>query len=164
MTTTRTKRNADKVTEAPAPAELEPVDLDGPDPAITRWQDLADRQIHIYHEGDASKVLEFPRPSWACEDEDHIGGSPFNSAYRSERASVAARGCSAARNVKGLMTPAHVNVLAELWESGTKKVYLGIARYEDHDWDEMMIGLYPAEALELAEVLQAAVNLLGGVQ
>ncbi|CAJ1495120.1 hypothetical protein [[Mycobacterium] burgundiense] len=142
--------------------DLQPVELDPPDPALVRWQELADRDWMICHDGDASKVLEFPRPEWAVEDSDHIGKSPFGTAYRSERAVVTARGCADARNKDGLMSPAHVNVLAELWESGTRKVYLGIARFENEKWSETMLGLYPSEALELAEVLRAAVDLLGG--
>lgn len=103
------------------PAEMEVVDLDPPNPAIVRWQELADRVLPIQHDGDATKLLDFPRPEWSDEDADFVGDSAFNVAYRSERVSVAAKGCSSARNVAGLMTPAHVNVIAELWSSGTKR-------------------------------------------
>lgn len=161
MAARRTKSNTTKAV-ATTDDPFEPVELDPPNPAIARWQELADRAIVIPHDGDASKVLEFPRPEWSDETLDHVGCSAFNTAYRSERVRIAARGCSDARNVKGVITPAHVNVIAEQWESGTKKVYLGIARFEGNRWIEQMVGLYRAEALELAEALRAAVDLLGG--
>lgn len=43
--------------------DLQPVELDPPDPALVRWQELADRDWMICHDGDASKVLEFPGQS-----------------------------------------------------------------------------------------------------
>lgn len=142
----------------------EPVNLDSPAPALQRWRELADRSIVVPHDGDASKVLAFPRPEWADPDEDHVGTSYGTSAYRSERVRIAARGCVSSRNVDGITTFAHVNVLAELWGGGTRKVYLGFARYEDKGWSEPMIGLYLDEALQVADALRAAVDLFGGAK
>ena len=151
------------------PAALEffntkPVELDSPDPALARWQELADQAIVVPHHDDASKVVGFPRPEWADPDMDHVGSSDGTSAYRSERVRIAARGCLDSRNVDGVITPAHVNVVAELWGGGTRKIYLGFARYEDARWSEPMIGLYLDEALQVADALRAAVDLFGGVK
>ncbi|MGE0219660.1 hypothetical protein [Mycolicibacterium sp.] len=57
---------------------MPPVELDPPappDPAIARWQELAERDIIINHGGDAETVMPFPRPAWADPDCDMIGNT-----------------------------------------------------------------------------------------
>ncbi|OBB18547.1 hypothetical protein A5761_08670 [Mycolicibacterium setense] len=144
--------------------DTEPVNLDPPAPELARWQELADQPIVIPHGGDASKVLNFPRPDWADPDMDYVGSSVGTSAYRSEPVRIAARGCLDSRNVDGVITPAHVNVAAELWGGGTRKIHLDLARFEGKGWSEPMIGLYLDEALQLADALRAAVDLFGGAK
>lgn len=155
------------VPDSDIPADLEPVELDPPAPEIIRWQELVDRDVVIYHEGDAEKIIPFPRPAWADPDEDIIGAYLDTSYYTSEYAFIAlehARG----ETDDDEFRPAVLLVRAKLCGDGKPIVGLNLKKISDRDkksWtSELGQGLTPAEALELADVLRAAVDLLGGVK
>lgn len=150
---------------------IEPVNLDPPDPALARWQELADLTIVITHDGDAEKVMPFPRPAWADPDEDSIGNTMGGSFYRSTPVDVATPTAGGYKADNGALVPAHFTVSTRIHGNGMALVGLRISRYvvsnnEAKDgesrWIEWSASMPPATALELADVLRAAVDLLGG--
>lgn len=144
-------------------ADLGPVELDPPNPAIARWQELADRDITVVHDDDAEKVIGFPRPAWADPDEDDIGTSAPASFYRSSYVSVASM-TSGGENVGGELYPAHVKVSARIHGDADLLIGILVNRFISGEWREFGTSLPPAAAVELAEVLLAAVDLVGGVK
>lgn len=159
MATRKPNRNTDVIDTTPA--ELEPVDLDPPNPAIARWQELAERDIDIVHDGDAEKVMPFPRPAWASAHEDEVGRTLGGSFYVSEAAYVPMRHRLGV-NDDEVWEPAAIRIRAR--QCGTGEHYIGFAARQVVDGkmkETFSVGLNPAEALELADVLRAAVDLLG---
>lgn len=149
-----------KVTES---VDLAPVELDPPDPALARWQELADRDIDIYHDGDAEKVIPFPRPAWADPDRDDIAGTWQGSCYRSavvEIASMSAGG----HNDDESLRPAHFTVTARIHGNGYVVIGVLTRRFIDDEWREWGGSIHPAGALELADALRAAVDMVGGAE
>ncbi|MEX7474635.1 hypothetical protein AB4Z39_33665 [Mycobacterium adipatum] len=71
------------------PVELDtPSTLPPPPAALVAWQELADRDIEVMHDGDVSKMMPFPRPAWAEESYDLVGPSLLSTAYRSTVAHI----------------------------------------------------------------------------
>lgn len=145
--------------------ELEPVELDPPAPEIARWQELADRGIdktQIYHAGDASAVMPIPRPPWADEDSDLVGRSLLISAYKSRSVSIPIHK-SAGKNKDGFWYSACVHVSAKLFAYDSEPVIpitlssVGAAG----TWETKTENLTLEAARELADVLRAAVDLIG---
>lgn len=143
------------------------VDLDPepePVPAIVRWNELADRVIDIEHDGDAEKVIPFPRPVWAHERFDLVKYSLLASAYRSTVAHIPLSQTPGV-NTNGLLEPAYVGVRAIQWGNGIHKIglskwWLPRAEAEERELD---ISLTPTEAVELAQAILAAVDLIAVV-
>jgi hypothetical protein len=171
MTTTRSNRNttvkAEDTAEA-SPAELEVVDLDPPtppDPAIARWEALTG-EVDIYHGGDASKVLGMPRPSWCDPDEDFTGSRVDDFGYGSAIARVVVSSAAGVGDDESLV-PARVTVQAVMGTTNSIRcgIQICLARATGTDksrpWINSKMNLTPAEALELADVLRAAVGLIG---
>lgn len=150
--------------------DLEPIDLDPPNPAIARWEELADWDGIIHHDGDAEKMLPFPRPAWADPDEDEFGQSLHSTNYSSRPVRVSARYAPGNLIDDNSWAPAAALVSAELAGDGIAKVLLTVSNMKGGSvknggvWLGQAIGLTVDEALELADVLRAAVDLIGGVE
>lgn len=144
--------------------DLEPVELDPPDPAITRWEELADWNGIVYHDGDAEAMLPFPRPAWADPDEDDFGQSYISTCYSSRPVRVAVKQAPGNRINANQWAPAAALVSAELYGTGIAKVALTLTNIREGQWHSVALGFSAAEALELADVLKAAVDLIGGVE
>lgn len=147
-----------------APADLVPVELDPPDPALARWEELSDWGGIIYHNGDAEAMLPFPRPAWADADEDEFGQSYISTCYSSRPARVAIKQAPGNRIDADRWAPAAALVSAELYGTGITKVSLTLTNIREGKWFSIALALSAAEALELADVLRAAVDLFGGDQ
>lgn len=139
-----------------------PVELDGPDPALARWEELAYRDVGIIHDGDASKVLPFPRPAWADPDEDLVSGCPLLSLYRALPVRVpVSRHRGDDRN--GIMTTPAAYVQPVINGDKRASVRLSLSLYENGKWDNgNYLAFRIAEARDLIGALQAAVDLIGG--
>jgi len=138
-----------------------PVELDSPDPALTLWEQLADRDRSINHRGDAELILPFPRPAWADPDSDVTGRSVLSTGYASEPVRVkVSHGCGVDHGDR--WEPASAIVSARKWGNQSECVNLTLSAVVGGEWDNMGASLTLAEALELADVLQAAVALFGG--
>lgn len=155
----RTKKS--NTTDA-CPTDLVPVELDPPDPALARWKELADWDGIIHHNGDAEAMLPFPRPAWADLDEDDFGQSYISTCYSSRPVRVAVKQAPGNRIDADRWAPAAALVSAELYGTGIAKVSLTLTNIREGRWHSVALGLSVAEALELADVLRAAVDLLGG--
>jgi hypothetical protein len=150
----------------------DPVDLDPPAPEILRWQELADRDVNIYHEGDASKVLAAPRPAWSDPAEDAIGDSPSEAVYQSAPAKVALTLEPGLPYGDDELDPTRVVVRAFMGHMCEQSVYgievklcrpiKGRKHSDDKPWFHTRMSLTISEARELVEVLQAAIDLIGG--
>lgn len=140
--------------------DLAPLELDPPDPALARWQELADRMTAIRHAGDAERVMPFPRPAWADEDYDVIGTSVPSSLYRSRSVEVAARWFGGSDD--DVFTPSIIAVHGKVDGDGIRSIGVTSRRTVDRKWQDFAMSLSVAGALELAGVLRAAVDLLGG--
>lgn len=150
------KQNIETANDDP----FEPVTLDPPAPEIVRWQALADRDIDIYHDGDAEKVIPFPRPAWADPDLDDIAATWQSSFYRSAPVEVASNtngGC----NDGETLAPGRFRVSTRIHGCGQIVIGIMTRRFIDGEWHEWGGSIHPAGALELAEVLRAAVDLIG---
>lgn len=165
MTTTRTKRNAEKITEAPAPAELEVQELDPPDPAIMRWQELVAPSRRIEHEGNAENIIPFPRPAWAHPDFDETdkGGLSWTS-YNSDTAFVRASRMGGEPLDGVAFLPSGLNVRARCFGDGWAGVGISMFRYLKDQWVSLGCTLTLDEARQLIETLTAATNMIEGVQ
>lgn len=146
------------------PVDLDPVELDPPDPALVRWQELADWDGIIHHNGDAEAMLPFPRPAWADADEDDFGQSYISTCYSSRPVRVAIKQAPGNRIDDDQWAPAAALVSAELYGTGITKVSLTLTNIRERRWHSVALGLSAAEALELADVLRAAVDLFGGAK
>ncbi|QFS93536.1 hypothetical protein FIV07_22485 [Mycobacterium sp. THAF192] len=146
-------------------AELAPVDLDPPDPALVRWQHLADRDISVRHDGDASKVLAFPRPAWADAAFDQVGVGWRDTCYRSEPVDVALKNGKSCMSTESVWEPASIRVSGHQFGGGDDPmIQLSIRKLYDSEvgWRYFGAGMRLEEATELAHVLLAAVALVGG--
>ncbi|MET4432393.1 hypothetical protein [Mycolicibacterium sp. 624] len=146
--------------------DLEPVDLDPRAPELDAWDRLCEKANGdgtLYHGGDASSIMTIPRPIWADPDEDKVGRSMLVTSYKSTAAYVTfshQTGKSDAEN----WYSAGMYVSAKMFDDGEPLIGLS---YSDADitsgeWKKpTTANLTPAEALELADVLRAAVALFG---
>jgi hypothetical protein len=144
--------------------DLDPVELDPPSPEIVRWRQLAERETIIYHDGDATNIIPFPRPAWADPDCDIVSDRLDRCYYTTEFARIPVSTRAGAVDADAFM-PAHFDVRAKLGGDGHPIVGMGLRwRNSKGEWCyEFSLGVTPAEALEFADVLRAAVDLLGGV-
>lgn len=162
MATPRAKRNTTAVATTDDP--FEPVELDPPDPAIARWQELVERDYYVYHDGDAEKYIPFPRPKWSQPDEDQIEACLPLSAYKSEPVAVRSVHSGGQRGVPGTLRPAAVVVTAFMYGTGEQVVNVKTERvYNKTDqWQSLAVNLSPEEVADLIDVLTAALALIGG--
>lgn len=159
---------SDTYPETSSGAELAPVDLDPPSPELARWQELSSRNsVQIEHDGDAEKMMSIPRPAWSDPDWDQVGESVQRAAYTSASAFIAAK-TGAGFNRIDSREPAQVQVYVSMHGAGTKRVQLRLidtniasgSASPGTGWSTKTMALLPEEALELANVLRAAVDLL----
>lgn len=146
-----------------SPEDLVPQELDPPDPALSRWVALAEWDGIVHHGGDASMMLPFPRPAWSDPDADRLWQSYASSCYGSQPVVVAVK--SSPGNVidDDRWAPGAALVSVRLYGTGITEVHLTLSNiHKGTRWRSQALGLSPAEALELADVLRAAVDLLGG--
>lgn len=145
-----------------AECSLEPIDLDPPDPALARWEELSDWDGIVHHYGDAEKVIPFPRPAWSDPDEDDFGQSHRSTCYGSRPARVAIHQGPGNYINGSQWAPAAALVSARLWGDGLTNVNLTLTNIDAGKWRSTALRLTASEALELADVLRAAVDLIGG--
>lgn len=135
-------------------------------PEIVRWQELADRDITVYHDGDIEKYMPFPRPAWAHKGYDHAGYSILNSAYMSTVAHIPLSQ-SPGVDHGDMWEPAYVSVRALVWGNGVHKItvhkYLPAGKNDEKPAIAISFSVTPAEAVDLAQAILAAVDLIGGV-
>ncbi|WP_044080325.1 hypothetical protein [Mycobacterium canetti] len=144
-----------------APIDLDPPAL--PPAALLRWKELADRDIGVYHDGDASKVIPFERPEWADPDCDIVGRNLSQCYYTSEWVEIPLAYRDGHIDEEEL-EPAVMRVRAKMCGDGIAFVGLSERRFAKGQWKfSDGVGLTPTEATELARVLLAAVELIGGV-
>lgn len=156
-----------KITE---PVDMEPVELDPPDPAIARWEELSLRKSYVCHGGDAEKILGsvHPRPAWADPDHDQTGRSHLSTSYGSAPVRViSSHNFGADHN--GTWQPACAFVSAQFYGNSHESVKVTFSQVVDgkgdkSQWQNIAMSFQPHEALELAEVLRAAVDLFGGAE
>lgn len=148
----------------------EPVnlDLDEPDlpPEIVRWREMAESYedlLEVYHGGDASMVMDMERPGWSNPDRDYVGTCISQCCYKSSIVRVAAS-LAGGVNDGDTWERAHVSISAKLWGDGTTGIALTPHRIIGAEWKSLSINLTAEEALEVADVLQAAVKLIGGTK
>lgn len=142
--------------------DLEPVELDPPDPDLTRWQELLDRNTGIYHDGDIEKIMPFPRPAWSDPDEDLFATSLPCCLYRAEPVKVNATRHSGHRGVDEWI-PAGVYVQPAIGGTDVPVVRISFSEKTDKGWNNLpYMALTITEATDLIDVLRAALNLLGG--
>ncbi|MDX1890125.1 hypothetical protein [Mycolicibacterium sp. 050158] len=161
MTARKPKSNTAVVASS---AELAPVELDPPSPAVTRWIELTEKDVVVDHGGDASKVIPMPRPAWSEPYRDVIGRSWATSYYCSEFANIAIRQGTFGENDGESLNPAKIQVRAKLCGDSSKWVGLTLRAMNDDEWHTAGLGIRPQEAVELANALLAAVAILDGEQ
>lgn len=144
-------------------------DLCGVEAEVIRWRRLAEeglRSRYVRHNGDASKIMPMPRPSWASANEDSISasGNLCGTAYRSTEVSVAATHQSGWTKDPKLADRATVDVSAKLFGNGVPMVGIRIAKpkttIDDVVQSFAAINLTVDEAQRLVEVLTAATELV----
>lgn len=148
------------------PVDLEPVELDPPDPALARWQELADRNVDVHHDGDAEKILGHihPRPKWSDPEQDQTGRSHLSTAYSSRPVRVVASH-NFGQDHGDWWEPAVAWVSARLYGNSHESVRVTFSQRDDSDggrWQNVAMSFQPNEAVELANVLLAAIDLIGG--
>ena len=163
MTARRTKSNTTSTVDLDeaAPAELTPVDLDPPDPTIARWQTLANVDLVINHDDDAELVIPFPRPAWAQPDEDYVGKSICSTWYNSDTVSIPTSHMGG-ESRGGAVLPSGLRVRGRLCGDGWHGVGMTLFRFIDDEWTDLGCTMTVDEARKLAEVLLAAVDMVGG--
>lgn len=147
--------------------DLEPVELDPPDPALARWQELADRSPAIYHAGDAEKMLGHihPRPAWSDPDEDMTGRSHLSTAYSSTPVRVVAAHDFGVDH-GDWWEPAVAWISTKFYGNSHESIQVTFSKVVDgkganSKWQNVSMSFQPDEARELVEVLQAAIDLIG---
>ncbi|MEX7470589.1 hypothetical protein AB4Z39_12865 [Mycobacterium adipatum] len=166
MTARRTKSNTTKAV-ATTDDPFEPINLDPPNPAITRWEALAERDVYVHHDGDAEKMLGHvhPRPAWADPEQDTTGRSHLSTSYGSLPVRVVASH-NWGKDHGDWWEPAVVWVSAKFYGNRHETVQLTFSQIDDSDgrWQNVAMSFQPDEARYLVEVLQAAIDLFGGDQ
>ncbi len=155
----------DRLISATLPDDLSPVELDPPAELapVARWQKLAeeaDDELAVYHCGNAELVMPMPRPAWSAPALDLIGACIDHCAYRSMTTEIAASRAGG-QNDGTYWERDSVGVAAMLWGDGTASVNLRIRRRIGNEWKRYAIIITRDEAIKLAEVLRAAVDLTG---
>lgn len=147
-----------------------PVELDHPDPALTRWQELADRDPIVQHDGDAEKILGHihPRPAWADPDCDYTGRSHLSTSYGSEPVRVVASHDFGVDH-GDKWEPACAWVSAKFYGNSHESVQVTFSQVVDgkgdsSKWQNVSMSFQPHEVRELIEVLRSAVDLFGGAK
>lgn len=131
---------------------------------VLRWQELVCRDTTVVHDHDAEKIIPFPRPPWADPNCDIVGASVARCYYASEFADVPLT------YIDGVVSGAQfhaasVMVRAKLSGAGLRLIGLSTDGTVDGKWKcSPIAALTPAEAYELAHVLLAAVDLIGGTE
>lgn len=128
----------------------------GPSPAA-RLAAL-DQNPTIYHHGDASKILPFPRPSWADPARDAINPAGYRSAPVSLPLALHDGEFSDTDLVR---SRAEVYVAApDIGVArGDADVCLSLHRYRLSEWERIGASLTIAEARRLSAILSAAADL-----
>ncbi|KRD04959.1 hypothetical protein ASE48_20170 [Mycobacterium sp. Root265] len=144
-----------------SPAELTPVELDPPDPVLARWEELSGRDIAIDHGGDAEKIIPIPRPAWADPDCDEIGKSVGWTTFNSTTAHVPANRMGG-EAIGECLLPCGFRVRGRLIGDGWAGVGITMTRYLDEKWNSLGITLTLDEARDFANVILAAVDMVGG--
>ena len=143
--------------------QMVPVELDQPSPAVAHWAAISSAEVVVDHDGDASKVIPFPRPAWSEPWEDEIGRALSSTYYNSESTDVVAsmhRGENPTKaDGSAWWNPASVRVRARLAGDGQAYVGIRLRRVIDSEWAESGMSLTPDEALELSDVIRAACAL-----
>ncbi|MFL0292984.1 hypothetical protein ACJH6J_18295 [Mycobacterium sp. SMC-18] len=139
--------------------DMPPVELDPPAPEVVRWQELADRELVIYHGGDAEKILSFPRPAWSDPDCDGIGNSVLNTRYRSAITYVVS-GYGRGDVDDDELEPAAFGVRVAKFGDGTEVVNVHLRRQVDGKWVDFGLSMFLEQARELARVIDAAADLV----
>lgn len=145
---------------------FEPVELDPPNPALAHWEALADQNVVVHHDGDAETMLGkvHPRPKWSDPDHDQTGRSHLSSAYASAPVQVVASH-NFGLNHGDSWEPARAYVSAKFYGNSHESVQVTFSQVVDSGkWQNVAMSFQPNEALELADVLRAAVALFGGDQ
>lgn len=154
-----------KVSEV-EPIDLAPIELDPPNPAITRWHALADRDFMVYHDGDAEVVLGnvHPRPVWADPDMDHVGRSHLSTWYSSRSVRVASAHDFGVDHGDHWQ-PSCAWVAARFYGNSHESICVTLSQVvgkgSDSKWQNVSMSFQPNEARELAAVILAAVDLIG---
>ncbi|WP_261898265.1 hypothetical protein [Mycobacterium marinum] len=142
------------------------VDLDLPaqiPAAMARWQQLAEQDTAIHHDYDAEKVIGFPRPRWADPDLDEITNSRGGSYYRSAWVDIPSMS-AVGINRDGVLQPAICSVSAKHHGNyAAPLISVKLCLAIEGRWRELGMALPIDAAAELARVLDAAVDLVGGV-
>lgn len=162
MTARKTKSNTDVAVEV-SPAELTPVELDDPDPVLSRWQELVDQERSVYHGGDIEKIMPFPRPAWSDPDQDLFATSLPCCLYRAEPVKVPATRHNGNADDDEIWTSAGMYVQPAIGGTDVPVVRVSFSEYTGRGWNNKpYMALTVTEAKYLIEVLSAAVNVLGG--
>lgn len=152
-----------KINTAEAPTNLEPVELDDPNPALALWQELADRDWDAFHGGDIEKIMPFPRPAWSEPDEDLFASSIPCCLYRAYPVKVPATRHGGNANDDEVWTSAGMYVQPAIGGTDVPVVRVSFSEYKGPGWNNKpYMALTVAEARYLIDVLNAAVSLLGG--
>jgi hypothetical protein len=145
-----------------------PVDLDdAPDPALAVWEALTELPDFIEHDGDASKVIPFPRPAWSDPDEDVVGVLLGETWYRSKPAKVLTTHMRGHADPDcAILYPAYARV--SLRQFGTRPVPVVTVTFNDQRQSgpgpgARALDFAPADARLLAHVLLAAAELAEAV-
>lgn len=154
--------------------DVEPINLDPPDPKLARWQELAERDVDIYHDGDASLVINAPRPAWSDPGEDYISTAGTASVYMSAPALVPLSLDRALKTDDGdTLQPARLAVRAMMGTSADQVLHAieiklvrpaKDAQKSDKPWMHTPVSLTIREARELVDTLIAATDLIGDAE
>lgn len=146
------------------PVDLEPVELDPPDPALERWRELADRgDDEIYHGGDVEKIMPFPRPAWSDPSQDLFATSLPCTLYRAYPVKVSATRHSGDASDPDVWIPAGMYVQPAIGGTDVAVVRVSFSEKKDGGWKNgPYMALTLPEAEDLIAVLRAAVDLIGG--
>jgi len=145
----------------------QPVDLDALDysTAEARFAALVNER-EILHDGDAEKVMPFPRPSWSDPEYDSIGHSVETSYYASPPVWTNAAQLPGRNNIDdGILTPASARTAITRYGDGLTVVSVGMRKWYTGDaetgprWAGVVFDFTPTEAVHLAHALLAAAEL-----
>lgn len=161
MSTKKVAKNIDGVDyEVVDVVDAAPVELDPPDPAVVRWQELAAKPRFVEHDGDASKVIPQPRPAWSDPDLDHVGTSWRASYYASAAAVVYASHATGDVDTE-VWVPARISATAKLYGNGETSISVLTQSFVAGN-PECAVGLTVAETVELIRILHSALDLIRG--